>query len=79
MNILGLHNMPEAAVHPGQSILMGPKKKKNGTILSSISALQAQSSEFSFHLKSLCSSSRPYVLHHHMDTLWKCKMLQTVE
>jgi hypothetical protein len=28
MNILGLHNKPEVAVQPGQSMLTGPKKKK---------------------------------------------------
>jgi hypothetical protein len=50
----------------------------NGTVLCLLSSLQAQSSEFSFHLQSLCSSSRPSVPHHYMDTLWKCKMLQTV-
>jgi hypothetical protein len=27
INILGLHNKPEAAVHPGQSMMTGPKKK----------------------------------------------------
>jgi hypothetical protein len=50
----------------------------NGTILCLLSSLQAQSSEFSFHLQSLCSSSRPSVSHHNMNTLWKCKMFWTV-
>jgi hypothetical protein len=33
MNILGLHNKLEVAVHPGKSMLTGPKKNNNNNTM----------------------------------------------